>query len=336
MPPKPILLSIARIADLATKPFEFRPLDRESWQTGDYVVGEVVADLPAPCLELCNGRMVEAVRGDLVVGALGTRTATLEVVGDWRSIESDGRMQALTAAGLLGRATSVSRFITPFVNLNYRGHLMRNGNKLRMKDFMPETSDVSYDCPTILLIGTSMSSGKTTSAKIIIRELKRAGLKVVGAKFTGAARYRDILTMADAGADAIFDFVDVGLPSTVCSASEYRPALASLLRMIASIKPDVVVAEAGASPLEPYNGDVAIELIRPQISWTVLCASDPYAVVGVTQGFGFEADLVTGVAASTTAGIDVIAKLTGIRALNLLRPESQTELCEILRERIKM
>ena len=60
--------------------------------------------------------------------------------------------------------------------------------------------------------------------------------------------------MRDAGADAVLDFVDVGLPTTVCPAADFKPALRTLLSMISGEEPDVVVAEAGASPLEPYNG----------------------------------------------------------------------------------
>ena len=65
--------------------------------------------------------------------------------------------------------------------------------------------------------------------------------------------------MGDAGADAIFDFVDAGLPSTVCPTDVYRQAVRQLLSRMASTDVDVAVIEVGASPLEPYNGDVAVE-----------------------------------------------------------------------------
>ena len=49
--------------------------------------------------------------------------------------------------------------------------------------------------------------------------------------------------MKDAGADAVFDFVDVGLPSSILDADEFRERLQDLLGLIAEAKPDVVVAE---------------------------------------------------------------------------------------------
>jgi hypothetical protein len=52
-----------------------------------------------------------------------------------------------------------------------------------MQDFAKAPSRThKYDVPTILIIGTSMSAGKTTSAKVVVRQLKRAGYRVAGAK----------------------------------------------------------------------------------------------------------------------------------------------------------
>jgi hypothetical protein len=216
------------------------------------------------------------------------------------------------------------------VRLAYQGHALRGGRKLVMKDFVPEAAAAPYGGPIVLVVGTSMDAGKTSAAKVITRQLKALGRRVVGVKLTGAGRYRDILAMQDAGADAVFDFVDAGLPSTVCPQPEYRTALAGVLSMVTAEAPDVVVAEAGASPLEPYNGSTLLAEIRAQVRFTVLCASDPYAVVGVAQGFGIVPDLVAGVATNTSAGIELIRRLTGLEALNLHDRESHSRLREIL------
>ncbi len=324
--------SLTRIADLADLPFETVPLPRDEWATGDYVLGEVThAPKGRQQIELPTGRMVEVTEGDLVVGAFSSRRATLEVVGDWQSIGEDGVMHALTAAGLMGRVTSLEPLHAQVVCLRYRGHIVRNGVRVAMKQFVAAApQECRYDCPTILLYGTSMSAGKTSAAKVIIRQLVAAGYRVVGSKLTGAGRYRDILVMQDAGAEAVFDFVDVGLPSSVCPRDEYRGALAVLLSLIAAEKADVVVAEAGASPLEPYNGDIVMEAIGAQLAFRVLCASDPYAVVGVMRGFDLVPDIVAGVATNTSAGIALIQNLADIEALNLMDPASHPRLRELL------
>lgn len=324
--------SLTRIADLHEEPYECEPVPRTEWQMGDYVVGTAtVLRGGRNQVELMSGRLAPAITGDTIVGALGIRHATLEVVGHFQQVEADGRMDLLTAGGLLGRATSVSGALPSLVRVDYRGHAMRNGNKLRMQDFAKESSaSRDYDVPTILMIGTSMSAGKTTSAKIIVRQLKAAGYRVVGAKLSGAGRYRDILAMKDAGADAIYDFVDAGLPSSVAPREHYRAHLRNVLGLIMDEKPDVVVAEAGASPLEPYNSDTVLAEIGDVVRLTVLCASDPYSVVGVMKGFDIQPDLVAGLATSTVAGVDVVERLTGVTALNLLDQQSLPALRELL------
>ena len=325
--------SLTRITDFDRAGFACEPLAREQWELGDYVIGSVnIRRGGFSSVELPSGRMVDAVEGDSVVGVLGVRHATLEVVGSWEAVGTDGRMNLLSAGGLIGRATSVSGTLGSPMHVQYQGHAMRDGTKLQMQDFARVPSRArDYEVPTILIIGTSMSAGKTTCAKVIVRQLKHAGYRVTGAKLTGAGRFRDILAMRDAGADAIVDFVDVGLPSSVVEREYFRARLRNLLSLIVETEPDVVVAEVGASPLEPYNGDTALEEMQGSVALTVLCASDPYAVVGVMQGFDImRPDVVAGVATSTSAGVEVVEKLSGAKALNMLDPESIPELRELL------
>lgn len=326
--------TVTRISDVETRDFEVMALPRADWATGDYVMCEVCGR-PGPLyqIERPSGRVCQIFDGDLVVGAFGTRAATLEGVGDWREIGDDGALHALTGAGLFGKASSVSPLLPPLMQLEYRGHLVRD-EKLTMRGFCDPVDPVPLDVPVILLIGTSMSSGKTTSGRAIVHELAQMGLKVAAAKLTGAARFRDMLSWKDAGAAHVFDFVDVGLPSTVCPPDEFSLLLGQLLSRIAATGPDVLVAEAGASPLEPYNGSVAMEMIDEKVRMMVLCASDPYAVLGVQQAFGRKPDLVCGPAANTEAAIELVGKLCGVPALNLLRRRARPALLEFLRAHI--
>lgn len=325
------MASLTRISNLATEPYDITRIDRSHWASGDYVAAEVTG---APHrhygIELASGRMVQALPGDCVIGAFGNRSATLEGVGSWSDIQGN-ELNAMTSAGLFGAVTSMSQVIPPTLKLTYLGHVVRNGKKVCMSDFAIASTHDSFNVPTILLVGTSMSAGKTTTGRLIVHELEGMGYKVIGAKITGAGRYRDILSFRDAGADAIFDFVDAGLPSTVEPESVFREAIRPLLHHIDSLQPDFLVAEAGASPLEPYNGAAAIEELNDNVRCTVLCASDPYAVVGVERAFGLVPDLVTGPATSTSAAIDLVKKLTGVPALNVIDPDSIGQLQEMLR-----
>ena len=127
------------------------------------------------------------------------------------------------------------------------------------------------------------------------------------------------------------------MPSTVVPEAEFREVIRPLLHHIDSLKPDIAVIEAGASPLEPYNGTAAIEEIgEDNIRCRILCASDPYAVVGVEKAFGLRPHLVTGPATSTSSAIDLVKKLTGVDALNVMDPECLPELRKVLRETLDL
>lgn len=317
-----ILSSLTRISDLESSGFDTRRRPRAQWAGGDYVVGEV-SGTPSRLyrIERPSGRMEHVLSGDHVVGAFGNRAATLEGVGRWDEIKHDS-MHALTSAGLFGVFTSLSPFMPRPLALTYVGHVVRDGNKVSMRDFAIKSEGPGFDTPTVLLVGTSMSAGKTTTGRLIVHELASLGLNVIGAKLTGAGRYRDIVSFKDAGASAVFDFVDAGLPSTVVPEEEFRRAVRPLLHEISNRKADFLVVEAGASPLEPYNGAAAIDELGDNIRCTVLCASDPYAVVGVQQAFGLKPDFVTGPATNTSAAIELVAKLSGVTGANSLDPAS--------------
>ena len=328
--------SLARIADFHDSNFELLKLPQSQWATGDYVEGGVVGTPTSLYrIEDRTGLMIKVEPGDWVVGALGERAATLEGVGSWQDIGDDNVMHSLTSAGLMGWYTSLSQLLPEPLRLRYRGHICRNGQKVRMRDFaIRSESEHEFRVPTVLLVGTSMSAGKTTAGRRVCKELDRAGHYVVGAKLTGAGRYRDILSFKKTGATRVFDFVDAGLPSTTVPEREYRAAIRPLLHHINGLAPDLLVAEAGASPLEPYNGAALIDELGNNVICTILCASDPYAVVGVGKAYGLRPDIVTGPAAQTSAAVDLVHKLTGVRALNLIDPRTKGEFREFLAEHI--
>ena len=327
--------SLTRVTDLDSRPFHLEAPPKSEWATGDYVVGIVTDTSGYRKIELPNGRDMEVAEGDAIVGAFGTRQATLEMTGSWREIGDDRVMHALTRAGLFGHAESRSTLVQRPLELRYHGHVQRNGEKVTMRKAIPSVETQIFTTPTVLFAGTSMSAGKTTAARIVTRRLKRMGLRVLGAKVSGAGRYRDVLSIQDAGADWGLDFVDAGLPSTVIPEDEYRIAIRHLLSRMAEPPADVAVVEIGASPLEPYNGAVAVEELQDALAMTVLCASDPYAVLGLETAFDMLApDLVTGIATNTDAGTTLLRQLTDLPAFNIRDSDTHDRLDAFLRDRL--
>ena len=326
-----IYASLTRISDLAEKEFDIEKLPKEQWATGDYVVCKIIdPGSNTLSLELPNGRMRGVIGGESIVGALGERFATLEATGTWKEVGDDLRMHVLTGAGLMGKLTSKSAFIPNMMDVLYTGHAFRNGTKLSMRRFVQPDKHIPFNTPVVLFVGTSMSAGKTTSARIVTNLFKRRGYKVAGAKLTGAGRFKDILAIKDVGADTVMDFVDVGLPSSIYPRTEYEKLLQQLLSRIQYQQADVAIIEIGASPLEPYNGDIAINALRKHIKCTVLSASDPYAVYGLMKAFDIVPDIVTGIATNTFAGIRMVEKLCKVKALNLIDAATTGELKRIL------
>ncbi|MEX2470760.1 MAG: hypothetical protein WEA34_01175 [Gemmatimonadota bacterium] len=321
--------SVTRIADLGSPPFQVERIPTEDWAFADYVLARVrhVPHGFAGGFELPSGRGVTPMTGDLLVGALSRRFATLEATGSFEAVGEDGVMHLLTDAGCFGALTSRSLFSPALLEVEYEGHLVTEaGKRSNMRDWARPHSGTPFDMPVVLIVGTSMSAGKTHAGRLAVRALKELGHTVVGAKLTGAGRRRDVLAFEDAGADAVCDFMDAGLPTTVCPPAEYRVAVDALLSNVGPDDATVAVVEAGASPLEPYNGATLVELLGERVVYTVLCASDPYAVEGIRVAWDRDFDLVAGPAANTAAGIQLVRKLTGLHALDLTDEASMPEL----------
>ena len=324
--------SLTRISDLEARPYNIEKVPRLSWATGDYIIGRYVEEGPYN-LELSDGSLQPLKLNDMVIGALGDRQATKEVVGSWQLI-GDGSsnvisMQMICGSGIFGIETSRCSKHPPSPNFIYEGHCLRFGSKLSMKDFGSEVTGEMPHCKMILIVGSSMSCGKTLTGQALINIIKRdLGFdRVAAAKFTGVGYNNDIKQFSEAGADFVCDFVDCGYPSTVMPPEEYRlNALPAILALLSEQNPDCIVAEVGASPFEQYNG---VEVLKHLLSnaysaqvYLMICASDVYAVLGLRQALveeGLAKGIigVSGMATCNSAGAALVKRMSGLQAFNL-------------------
>lgn len=329
--------SVCRIADLDERDFDTEPVPKSRWSNGDYVVARVSSRPTSSArIEAPTGWQIEPLEGELIVGALGKRSATRGLVGSWEDVEADGTMHVLGGGGVFGKVSSVSPTRDRPIALQYEGHVQRDGSTENMLNFTSDVEPGEFTLPVILVLGTSMSSGKTMTARVLVRALKEMGYAPLSCKLSGSGRYHDVLSMKDAGAEAIFDFVDAGFPTTVVPEREYRKRTRRLLTSIENADGDVLVAEIGASPLEPYNGDTAIELLQDNVQFSIATATDPYSIVGLNSVLDVPIDLVTGIATNTTAGINLIEQITEFPALNLQHEAEKGTLKEMLQENVRI
>lgn len=156
---------------------------------------------------------------DLIMGVFGNRYATNQVEG-YVPEGPSLRCQLLSRGGVVGQIKTI--------NKNYKRKVIElelvayatdvKGNILNTIEWQ-KLNDASRILPSqsakvILSIGTSMDSGKTTTAAYLCAGLQRAGKRVAYVKLTGTSFPKDIDYVLNRGADIGLDFSHFGFPST--------------------------------------------------------------------------------------------------------------------------
>jgi hypothetical protein len=193
----------------------------ESPEVGDVVLARVESIGKNTTLETAAGRRCTLHQGDLIAVVFGNRYATLQFEGYARA--NGDRCHLLSMGGLCGLVESRHETVAEPSKLRIEGALGGpDGRPLRLRDFaLPAAPKSGARRPRVaVVLGTSMDSGKTHTARSVILGLQRHGIRVAAIKLTGTAAGRDTYTMLDAGACVALDFVDGGLPSTFLSSPE--------------------------------------------------------------------------------------------------------------------
>jgi hypothetical protein len=185
------------------------------------------------------------------MAAFGTRYATAQFEG-YVPEDCNRELHILGAGGTVGFIQSMHekfadigpttlRFVGTATDL--QGKVI-NTKTMKRKQLMHFTGNAAHATKVILSVGSSMDSGKTTSAAFLVRGLKKAGHRVAFIKLTGTVYTKDCDLNYDHGADMTADFGDFGFPSTyMCDEQELLNLYESLLAKTLRAKPDYVVME---------------------------------------------------------------------------------------------
>lgn len=226
---------------------------------GDIVVAQALGSIGSTTyVEDQYGRDVRLFQGDHFMGVLGNRHSGTSEYGELPngghlSISPNTEVDLLCYGGILGQGICVpnSKPCKTFFKVRIAAIVRIGDRNLNLLNLYPEWENTMLpSAPIIFNCGTSAEIGKTTSSSSIIRALKRRGLTVGATKLAGTGRFRDLLSMRDAGADAYYDFPDVGLASTYTSPNRSYPAAVSLFNKLNREKVDVIVAEMGGDIIE--------------------------------------------------------------------------------------
>ncbi|MEE8104910.1 MAG: hypothetical protein V3T86_05190 [Planctomycetota bacterium] len=274
-------------------------------------------------LELTTGRMAHISKGDILVGALGSRAALAGFVGRVpESIEAGDHLHVLNLGGVLGECLSHNRDVGKPLAVEVIGGVTRHGEPLNIRDEALATAEsLRMNVPLVMVNGTCMNSGKTRAATEIIFHLAQRGYRVGAAKLTGVAALRDPLSMVDHGAFMALSFLDCGVPST--SDCDDLPAVAKgVLNRLCDEGADVIVAETGDGIIGSYGvrGLLEDEEIRAAATCHVITANDLVAAWGSARLFGDELGLKLGVmagpATDNAVGVSYVEEQLGIPAAN--------------------
>jgi hypothetical protein len=195
-------------------------------------------------LELVSSRRASLFEGDEIVIVYGNRYAPDQFEG----IVPDhlGPCRLVAAGGVAARLLNRHDRIRSATRITPLGLLAdKDGHRINLSSARLPKSDQIYPSPLVLVVaGTSMNSGKTTTCANLVKGFVRQNIKVAAAKFTGTGAGSDYRALVDAGADPVFDFIDAGYVST------YRVNRDALLDIAMTLgtemctsQPDIIVVE---------------------------------------------------------------------------------------------
>jgi len=223
--------------------------------------------------------------GDRLIGVFGNRYATDAFEG---KLTPCGALSILTNAGLLGTVVSQNKNIKSPSRVRMSGYLCdAAGDRINLKSllFQPSIPECS-EPQVVLVVGTGMNSGKTTTAVRLVRELVCRQHRVAACKVTGSVSHRDLFEFRSASPELANDFSDYGFPSTyLCNPDELGSLFHSMVADAQQVDPDVIVMEVADGVLQRETAmllhDPAIAAHVAGVVLTAPCALS--AIEGVRQ-----------------------------------------------------
>lgn len=219
-------------------------------EAGDVAVFKVVSVGKHKQIQSDTKRNVLILPGDYILAAFGTRYATSQFEGylpsscrtDFHILGAGGTIGVIQSmhASLVDKGPTVLQIIGYVTN--------QNGQVVNTKKVAGQLSSFTgasaKRCQIILSVGSSMDSGKTTTAAYLSRGLVLNDNRVSFIKLTGTVYSKDADLVYDCGAQYTIDFSAFGFPSTyLCSEQELLSLFESLMQKAAAQEPDVVIIE---------------------------------------------------------------------------------------------
>jgi hypothetical protein len=287
---------------------------------GDVVLGRVLSIGRHRAIEGGDGVERLLSPGTICAVVLGSRYSTAEFHGEVPDGLKEGdRFDLLNTGGVAGRVIPRTSAASGPTVLGYLGHAIDgSGRKLSTFD-SPIAARAGGAAPrVILIVGSSMDSGKTTSAAFTIQLLSGPDFPVGGAKLTGTSRMKDLFKMKGAHAIDVADFLDVGFPSTSgCSQGDLEHIFETLTGYLGDRGARAVVMEAADGV---FQREVELVLsskkIMANVKMIIACATDSVSAYGMAaylkRAHAIVPDYISGIITSLPLFMEELADRTEI------------------------
>ncbi|WP_162924640.1 DUF1611 domain-containing protein [Rubrobacter indicoceani] len=303
----------------------------EELEVGDVALVRVVKVGKNRRIEAREGFTLDLFEGDCFLGAFGNRYATGQFEGyvpKGAVVECD----MLSMGGVLGEVTSrhsgtptPTRVEVVGVVVDGRGKKINTRTYGVAKGYSEVSRPVATgDAEVLLVVGSAMDSGKTTTAGTVARSLSRAGYRVAAAKVTGTAAGKDARFFAASGAHPALDFVGAGYPSTyMIPRSEVIGIYASLVEELAASGADYIVLEI-ADGIYQRETKMLLESeeVQGSVDHVFFAAGDALAVgfgARAVAEMGLPLRATSGAVAASDLGVRESEELSGLPCLSLDR-----------------
>ena len=298
-------------------------------QEGTVLAAEVQEDKKVyNKLELATGRFSVLKKGDIISVAIGNRKALRGFVGEIpKTLKVGDLIHCLNIGGGAGVCTSANLTeVGKPLQIKVLGGIEIEGAPANIKmwsKFSTSEKILKKNTKLILVSGTCMHVGKTSTACELIKYLSRNGYQVAAAKMTGVASLKDTENMKDYGASEAVSFIDAGITSTVKNGHHVADVFKGAINYLNQKNPEVIVVEFGDGVLGEYGVMEALmdKEIQAHTKVHIGCAHDPIGALKLSEicsEIGVPLNIISGPVTDNSVGQNFIADKIGIPTANAM------------------
>lgn len=311
---------------ISKKQIKYYEFQDKKPEIGDVVYGKIARLGQHTELENKSGRIHRINEGSIAIFVFGNRYAP-DFYEGFIPATMNTKVDLLARSGIVGNVQVKNSSVSEPTHVKVLGYICdADGKVLNTRNYSlikPKHSKKKEDrAKLILVIGTSMNSGKSTSATACCWALTTMGHNVRASKVTGTASLKDILHMQDAGASIINDFTHFGFPSTyLLEEKEVVKIFNDLDLKYANNPKNYWCVELADGLLQKETAMLLRSPdVRSRIHKLVFAAPDTFGAIGglniLKQEFDLVPDAISGVCSSSPLFLRELAEFTDIPVFN--------------------